>query len=148
MKTLLLVLIAALSTASAASGQVLVDTTFTWRGYTAFSTCRVSIYRSAPKAGRPLTIMLEELAENRGPSTLEDAAHLVELVSRSFLVEPDSAFWIFHWGSFSFAGAAASDKELFLRATFRRTERRTLGQPFWRPVDRAAVTEYTDRAYR
>lgn len=125
-----------------------MDTTFTWRGYRHVSACRVLIFRSAPGASRAITVVLDELAENRGRSTLDDAPHLVELVARAFLVDPDSAFWIFHWGSFSFPEAEPSGKELFFRATFRRSDSGSLGPPFWRLVNRATVSEYTDRAYR
>ncbi|MEX0600969.1 MAG: hypothetical protein WD205_10020, partial [Rhodothermales bacterium] len=87
---------------------MLVDTTFTWRGYTSMSECRVRLYRSAESVQRPLTVVLDELSANPGRSTLDDAPLLVELVARTLRVEPDSAFWIFHWGGFSFAGAAPS----------------------------------------
>lgn len=147
MKTLLLAPLL-IGMALPARAQMLVDTTFTWRGYRHVSSCRVRIYPSITKAGRPVTVVLDELAENRGRTTLDDAPHLVELVARSFLVEPDSAFWIFHWGSFSFPKASSSDKELFFRATFRRSDSGSLGTPFWRLIDRATVIEYTDRAYR
>lgn len=148
MRGLLITTLVALCAVSSASAQQLVDSTFTWRGYTASSTCRVRIYESAPNAARPVTVMLDELGENRGRSTLDDAPHLVELIARAFLVEPDSAFWIFHWGSFSFADAAPSRKELYFRATFRRTSTGSVGSPSWRLVNRATVSEYTDRAYR
>ncbi len=137
-----------LAAATPAAGQMVADTTFSWRGYRNVSTCRVRIYRSAPKAARPMTVILDELAENRGRSTLDDAPHLAEMLSRSFPVRPDSAFWIFRWGSFSFAGAAPEKKEVYLRATFRRGKTGALGPPSWRVIDRATVSEYTDRAYR
>ncbi|MXW64718.1 MAG: hypothetical protein F4Y00_03910 [Bacteroidetes bacterium SB0662_bin_6] len=138
----------ALAAAPPAAGQMVTDTTFSWRGYRNVSTCRVRIYRSAPKAARPMTVVLDELAENRGRSTLDDAPHLAEMLSRSFPVRPDSAFWIFRWGSFSFPGATPGKKEIYLRATFRRSKNGALGSPSWRLIDRAAVSEYTDRAYR
>ena len=137
-----------LAVATPAAGQMVADTTFSWRGYRNVSTCRVRIYHSAPKAARPMTVILDELAENRGRSTLDDAPHLAEMLSRSFPVRPDSAFWIFRWGSFSFAGAAPEKKEIYLRATFRRGKSGALGPPSWRVIDRATVIEYTDRAYR
>ena len=131
-----------------ASGQLLADTTFGWQGYDTVSTCRVRLYRSGPRAKRPLTVVLDELADNRGRSTLDDARHLVEMISRAYRVRPDSAFWVFHWGSFSFPNASPVRKEFHLRATFRRSDGGSLGSPFWRLVDRETVREYTDRAYR
>lgn len=146
--TAVLTALQTLYAAAPARAQEVVDTTFTWRGFTSESTCRVRVFRSARSAGRPVTIVLDELAENRGRSTLDDAPHLVELVARELRVEPDSAFWIFHWGSFSFQEAAPSRKELYFRATFRRSDSGALGTPFWRLINRATVSEYTDRAYR
>ena len=150
MKTLVSILatLCTLAVATPAAGQMVADTTFSWQGYRAVSTCRVRIYHSAPKAARPMTVVLDELAENRGRSTLDDAAHLVEILSRSFPVRPDSTFWVFRWGSFSFDGATPAKKEVYLRATFRRNKSGSLGTPSWRLIDQAAVSEYTDRAYR
>lgn len=124
-----------------------LDTTFSWRGYRQVSTCRVQVFSSARSADRPFTIVLGELAENEGRSTLEDAPHLVELLSRTLRIDPDSAFWIFHWGAFSFPEAGRSQKELFLRATFRRSTAGSMNAPSWRLVTREAVREYTDRAF-
>ena len=147
MRALLIAIIVS-GAAAPASAQLLVDTTFAWRGFRDVSTCRVRIYRSVQKAGRPVTVVLDELAANEGRSTLDDAPHVVELVSRTFTVEPDSAFWVFHWGSFSFPDAAPSAKEVYFRATFRRSDSGSLSPPFWRLINRQTVMEYTDRAYR
>ncbi len=150
MKTLFCLLAAlwTLAVATPAAGQLVADTTFSWQGYRTVSTCRVRIYHSAPKAARPMTVVLDEIAENRGRSTLDDAPHLVEILSRRFPVRPDSTFWVFRWGAFSFDGAVPAKKEIYLRATFRRNKSGALGTPSWRLIDRAAVSEYTDRAYR
>lgn len=129
------------------SGQLLTDTLFTWQGYGHTSICRVRIFESVPKASRARTIVIDELAENRGASTLDDVRHLAELVGRALSQDPEEAFWIFRWGADSFPGAEENGKEMYLRATFRSSDYGTLGPPYWRLVDRAAVVEYTDRAF-
>lgn len=131
-----------------ASAQLLSDTLFTWQGYSHDSICRIRIYRSAENQKKPLTIIVGELAENEGASTLDDARHVAELVARSLSIDPEEAFWIFHWGAFSYPGAETVSKETFLRGTFRRSDTGTLGLPFWRLVTRETVVEYTDRAFR
>ena len=105
---------------SQAKAQLQVDTVFTWRGYTRPATCHLRIYTSPTDDARPHTVLIRELAENAGGSTVSDARHLVELIGRRFAVDPAEAHWVFHWGAFSYAGATPDRrKELFLRATFR-----------------------------
>jgi hypothetical protein len=147
MKRLLLFFLFVLS-GLPARAQLLADTLMTWEGYGRLSTCRIRIFRSAPDEKRPLTIILDELHSNQGETTLDDAQHLVELAARRFAVDAENAFWIFHWGAFSFADAAESKKEIFFRATFRRTDSGAVGPPFWRLINRETVEEYTDRIYR
>jgi hypothetical protein len=91
--------------------------------------------------------VIDELAENRGASTLDDVQHLAELIGRTLAQDPEDAFWIFHWGGFSLKGAEGGAKELFFRATFRRSSHGALSTPFWRLVDKATVVKYTDRAF-
>lgn len=131
-----------------AQAQLLSDSTFTWTGYARQSICRVRVFRSAPNEKKPFVIVLDELAKNEGRSTLDDARHVAELISRQVGIDPESAYWIFHWGDFSFEDARSSSKEVYLRATFRRTDSGTVGTPFWRLINRETVVEYTDRAYR
>ncbi len=130
------------------AAQLVIDTLVTWQGYGRRSTCRVRIYESAPDQKRARTIVIDELAENGGPSTLDDVQYLAELVGRRLSQIPENAFWVFHWGSFSFPGAERHGKEFFLRATFRRSGTGALGPPFWRLIDRPTVVKYTDRAFR
>ena len=95
------------------------------------------------------TVVIGERAENDGPSTTSDARHLAELIGRQLDVDPAQAYWIFHWGAFSYNGAQPNQrKELFLRATFRRTKNQSLGTPSWRVVTREEVEAYTDRQFR
>ena len=132
-----------------ASAQLLADTVFTWQGYARTGSCHLRIYKTAPGADRTYTVVLRERAENDGPTTTADARHLVELIGRQFDVDPVQAYWIFHWGAFSFEGAEPDRrKELFLRATFRRNTNQSLGTPLWRVVTREEVEEYTDRQFR
>lgn len=132
----------------AARGQLVTDTSFVWQGYGRASTCRIRLFRSGADQKKPHTIVVDELAANEGASTLDDVQHLVELVGRRLDLDPETAFWVFHWGGFSHRGGEGSGKEFFLRATFRRSDTGSLGAPFWRLISREAVVEYTDRAFR
>lgn len=140
-----------------AQAQLLSDTLFTWAGYANESLCRLRVYRAEPGEKRAYVIVLDELAENEGRSTLDDARHLAELVARATGVDPEEAYWVFHWGGFSFEGSAAganrpstssSRKEIFLRATFRRSDSGTVTTPSWRLINRTTLAKYTDRAFR
>ena len=138
-----------MSAAQPAGAQLLADTIFTWQGYARTSTCHLHIYKTSPDEERTHTVVIRELAENDGPSTVSDARHLVELVGRQFDVGPAQAYWIFYWGSFSYEGAEPNKrKELFLRATFRRTRSQSLSTPSWKVISREEVENYTDRLFR
>lgn len=137
-----------LSTTMPLTAQPVTDTLFTWRGYARVGQCRVAIYPTPPDEERKRTIVLRELASNQGPSTVDDVRYLAEAVGRHFQLDPTDAYWIFHWGSFSYAGAEADDKELFLRATFHRTSTGRLSSPYWRIIRRDEVLELTDRRFR
>lgn len=132
-----------------APAQLRTDTLFTWRGYTRTATCRLQIYAVPSDEDRPYTIVLHEIAENGGASTLTDASYLAELVGRQFEIDPAKATWLFFWGAFSYEGAVPNKrKELFLRATFRWNKSGTLSTPSWRVVTREQVEDYTDRQFR
>ncbi|MDZ4698594.1 MAG: hypothetical protein SH809_02705 [Rhodothermales bacterium] len=132
-----------------AAAQVRTDSLFSWQGYARAGRCHIRIFEPAPDLDRQSVIVIRELADNSGPTTVNDIAYLVEEVSRGFALAPDSALWIVHWGAFSFEGAAdASGKELFLRATFKKSEQGRLSAPQWRVISRNDVVEYTDRAFR
>ncbi len=129
--------------------QALADTVFSWKGYAETSECRVRLYAAPPQKERTRTVVLEELAENQGHSTVEDAAYLAEAVGRRFEIDPASAYWVFHWGAFSYENARPNRrKELFLRATFRRSKSGALGAPSWRVISREEVEDLTDRRFR
>lgn len=134
---------------SVSRAQPLADTLFSWRGYARTARCQVRVYPTPPDEERTRTVMVKELAENRGPSTVDDARYLAELIGRQFGIDPAVAYWIFHWGAFSYAGAEPDpDKELFLRVTFRRTSTGRLSTPYWRVIRRNEVRELTDRRFR
>lgn len=128
--------------------QPLADTLFVWQGYQQAGRCRVQLYPTPPANDRLYVVVLQELADNRGPSTIADARYLVERLSRQFGFDPANAYWIFHWGAFSFPGAQPSSKELFLRATFSRTATGQLSAPRWQVITRAEVEQLTDRQFR
>ena len=146
-RCLFMVLLA--TAAHPASAQLLIDTVYTWQGYARAGTCHLRIYKTVPGEERTHAVVIREQAENDGPTTTSDARHLVELIGRQFDVDPARAYWVFHWGAFSFEGAETNRrKELFLRATFRRNKNQSLGTPSWRVVSREEVEAYTDRQFR
>lgn len=122
------------------------DTLFAWRSYAREGLVDVRIFANSKDDDRPHTVVLRELAANNGPSSVADSRYLVEQIGRSHAIEPDAATWIFHWGSFSYPGASGG-KELFLRATFRRTKAGNLSAPAWRVLTRQQVEELTGRSY-
>ena len=144
-----LIILLSLAVPSQASAQLRADTVFTWRGYGRASICGLRIYATPTDEDRPHTVIIREQAENDGASIIADARHLVELLGRQFEIDPAEATWVFHWGAFSYDGAAPNKrKELFLRATFRWNKSGTLSTPSWRVITRAQVEDYTDRQFR
>jgi hypothetical protein len=132
-----------------ADAQPLADTLITWREFGRIGTTHVQVYPTpARDEDRHHTVIVREIAENRGPSTLDDARFLVEHVGRTLDIDPAEAHWVFHWGAFSFPGAEANRREFYLRATFRRTPAGSLTAPAWRLVNRTEVEGLTDRRYR
>ena len=132
-----------------AHAQPQTDTTFTWRSYSRTGTVQVHVYPGPPDDEEDHTIVLRELAENRGPSTVEDLQYLADLVGRQLGVDPTQAYWVLHWGGFSFEGADPdTDKALLLRATFNRTKSGNLSSPYWNVISETDVRELTDRRWR
>jgi len=132
----------------AAYAQPLADTIFTWRGYALEARAQVQVYPAPPDdKRRDRTVVVRELADNRGPSTLDDVRYLADRVGRTFRIDPSRVYWIIHWGAFSHPGGRGS-KELFLRVTFRRSESGRLSSPYWRAVTKTDVRKLTDRRYR
>lgn len=146
MRISLVMLLAWLCPATPICGQATVDTTFTWQAYAREGTLDVRIFENRSDTSRPHTVVIRELARNEGPTTVADARHLVELLGRHFSMAPELVTWIFHWGSFSFP-EARGPKQLFLRATFRRTKSGAVSTPSWRVLSREEVEELTGRRY-
>jgi hypothetical protein len=134
--------------ATTTPAQPRIDTTITWRSYSRTGTAAVDVYPGPPDEEETHTIILRELAENRGPSTVQDLQYLADLVGRRFGIDPTTAYWVIHWGGFSFEGAdPKADKSLFLRATFNRTESGNLSSPYWSVISETDVRELTDRRW-
>lgn len=133
-----------------ATAQPLTDSLLSWRGYNRTAQARVQIYPASPDAERrPKTVVLRELAANRGPSTVSDLRYLADLVGRRFGLDPARATWVVHWGAFSYKGAEPNRrKELLLRVTFRRTDSGRLSSPYWRVITADDLRELTDRRWR
>lgn len=125
------------------------DSLFTWQGYGRDAQCRLSLYETTSKEDRPYAFVVREVAANRGPTSIADARYLAELIGRHHDIDPAEALWIFHWGAFSYTeDASDADKELFLRATFRRTSSNNLSTPAWKIITREDVEALTDRQFR
>ncbi len=144
-----LLLITLLVGLNSATAQALTDTTITWQSYAQTGTAGVAIYPTPPDDERfERVVVMRELADNDGPTVVEDASFLAEQIGRTMGFDPVDTMWIYRWGSYSFAGAEDSSKELLVRATFRRTSRGALSAPSWRVMTRAEVEEATDRRFR
>lgn len=143
---LALALALALLTPHASAGQVLVDTTYTWRAYASVARCRVRIFETTD-VERSRLVVVGESAANPGPSIMDDARYLVANIARDYNLPPEQAHWVFHWGWFSHEGADTTRKELFLRARFKETDG-AIATPQWRVVTREDLEELTDRAFR
>lgn len=144
-----LLLLLALGLTPSVFAQAEIDTTVTWRSYSHTGITDVDVYPGPPDEDEEHTIVVRELAENRGPTTVEDLQYLADLVGRRLGIDPTKAYWVIHWGGFSFKGADPNaDKALFLRATFNRTKSGTLSSPYWNVLSETDVRELTDRRWR
>jgi hypothetical protein len=132
-----------------ASAQPQTDTTVTWRSYSRVGTAQVAVYPGPPDEEETHTIVVKELARNRGPTVVEDFPYLADLVGRRLGINPTAAYWVLHWGGFSFEGADPdADKALFLRATFNRTKSGSLSSPYWDVISATDVRTLTDRRWQ
>ncbi|PSQ86519.1 MAG: hypothetical protein BRD30_09605 [Bacteroidetes bacterium QH_2_63_10] len=140
--------ILAVCVVGSAAAQPRIDTTITWRSYSRTGTAAVQVYPGPPDEEETHTVVVKELAENRGPSTIEDFQYLADLIGRRLGINPTEAYWVLHWGGFSFEGADPdADKAVFLRATFNRTKSGTLSSPYWNVVSEPDVRTLTDRRW-
>ncbi len=146
---MLVLTVGALGPANTLWAQPVADTTFTWRGYTHESRTHLQLYPGPPDdENRDHTVVLRELAANIGPTTLDDIGYVAEQVGRAFGMDPARVAWVVHWGAFSYEGASASDKEVLVRITFRRTSTGRLSAPYWRIITHADLRELTANHYQ
>ena len=82
--------------ASPTLAQPQTDTTITWRSYSRTGTAQVQVYPGPPDDEETHTIVMEELAENQGPSTVDDVQYLADLIGRRLGVDPTTAYWVLH----------------------------------------------------
>ena len=144
---LLVFLLLILSTAQISYSQLIADTLYSWQGYSKPAICGIQLYKNPPKSSKKYTVVLTELADNTGPTTTSEIGYLAEAIGRTYHFDPTMAFWVIHWGGFSFSSAGKSNKELFIRATFRRTASQRIGAPQWKIISREDVENYTDRQF-
>lgn len=130
-----------------ASGQQVVDSLFEWRGYIHPGKSRIQIYKTLNDKNRTHAVILQEIAQNKGPLIHDDLPYLVEEISRTYRLDASLVYWVLHWGKFTFEDARSS-KELFLRATFKRKSNGQLGTPQWRLIQREDVETLTDRQFQ
>ncbi len=130
------------------AAQPMVDSTITWQAYARTGSTHIQIYNNPTNADRHKTVVLKELANNNGPTAISDLPFLAQEISRAFNFNPEEAFWVVHWGGFSFEGAQKDKKELFIRASFKFSRNLQLGSPQWRVIDRAEIEEMTNRLFQ
>ena len=143
----LVLLFALLPMHHAAHAQLLADTLFSWQGYAKPGICGIQLFKNPAESARAYTVVLTELGENKGPAVTVEIGYLAEQIGRTYNIDPTQAYWIIHWGHFSFDGASKANKELFIRATFKRTSTQRMGAPQWRIISKQDVEKYTDRQY-
>ena len=144
---LLVLLLLFLSTAQISYSQLLADTLYSWQGYSKPAHCGIQLFKNPSESSKKYTVVLTELAENTGPTATSEIGYLAEAIGRTYHFDPTVAFWVIHWGGFSYSSAGTSSKELFIRATFRRTASQRIGAPQWKIISREDVENYTDRQF-
>jgi hypothetical protein len=132
---------AAVPTASAQ----LADTLVTWQTYRGEGITRVRTF-AANDEDRPVTIVVDELAENRTGAVTDDVRYFVDHLGRAFRIDPTAATFVFRFTGGSFCDdGGGGDKLLLLRATFRYTAAGNLASPSWRVISRDELADLTDR---
>lgn len=121
------------------------DTLLTWRTYAQEGIARVQSFESNDE-DRPLTVVVDERADNRAGLVTDDVRYFVETYGRSVGVDPAEAAFVFRFNGTSFCEAGPEGKTLLLRATFTRTKTGRLSAPNWRVLTRVELAELTDRA--
>lgn len=133
-----------------AAAQLIGEKRLTWNGDGLNeSVCNVRIYKALTHETRGKThvAVLQELAENKGRSAMEDAKHLAEIVGQTFSLNPEETLFVFHIGGFTFE--SGKGKRQFLWATaFKRQENGKLTPPSWRFLAMEDLLAFTDRQFR
>lgn len=122
-----------------------IDTLFTWQTYDEQGITRVRVFPSNDE-DRPITVVVDELAENQAGAVTDDVRYFVDTFGRQFGYDPTEITFVFRFSGESFCEDGDADKLLLLRATFRRTAAGNLGSPSWRLLSRDELAELTDRA--
>ena len=136
-------LLALMCTVGPSASAQLADTLVTWQTYGAEGVARVRTF-AANDEDRPLTVVVDELAENRAGAVTDDVRYFVDHFGRAFGIDPTAATFVFRFTGESFC-EDGGDKLLLLRATFRHTSAGNLGSPSWRVISRDELAELTDR---
>ncbi len=139
---LLLVVLGALGAGARAQA---IDTLFTWQTYDAEGVTHVRVFPSDDE-DRPITAVVDELAENRAGAVTDDVRYFVDTFGRAFGFDPTEITFVFRFTGASFSAEGDDAKQLLLRATFNRTKTGNLGSPSWRLISRDELAELTDRA--
>lgn len=122
-----------------------IDTLFTWQTYDAEGITHIRVFPSDDE-DRPITAVVDELAENRAGAVTDDVRYFVDTFGRAFGFDPTEITFVFRFSGLSFSADGTDDKQLLLRATFNRTKAGNLGSPSWRLISRDELAELTDRA--
>jgi hypothetical protein len=122
-----------------------IDTLFTWKTYDAEGITHIRVFPSDDE-DRPITAVVDELAENRAGAVTDDVRYFVDTFGRAFGFDPAEITFVFRFSGASFHADGDDEKQLLLRATFNRTKAGNLGSPSWRLISRDELAELTDRA--
>jgi len=145
MPRLALLFVLACFAAPAASAQV-ADTLLVWRTYAQEARAHVRVYET-DSSTRPLTAVVDELAENRAGPATDDARFVAETIGRALGRDPAEITFVFRFSAASFhPDVRRADKVLLLRATFSRARGGRLSTPAWRVITRDELAGLTDRA--
>ena len=90
--------------------------------------CRLRIYG----ANVGTVIVLSELAENLGVSVTNASAALATEIARIYDLDPDTTFWIEHYGAFSYKGGDCDETFDLVTFTWRN---RTASNAEWQRLN-------------
>lgn len=121
------------------------DTLLTWQTYGQQGVARVQTFESNDE-DRPLTVVVDEQADNRAGLVTDDVRYFVETFGRSIGYDPAEVSFVFRFNAASFCATCDAEKTLLLRATFTRTKTGRLSAPSWRVLTHDELAELTDRA--